>query len=62
MSNLNTNLKVGFPSIWAPTDQKAPLCVWAGNKPATDDNFELQIREIVYKKILEKSLLAFIII
>ena len=27
MSNFNTNLKVGFPSIWAPTDQKAPLCI-----------------------------------
>ena len=30
MSNYNTNLKIGFPSIWAPTDQKAPLCI--GNK------------------------------
>ena len=26
MSNFNTYLKVGFPPLWAPTDQKAPLC------------------------------------
>ena len=28
MSNFNTNLRVGFPPLWAPTDQKAPL--WMG--------------------------------
>ena len=27
MSNFDTNLKVGFPPIWAPTNQKAPLCI-----------------------------------
>ena len=26
MKNFNTNLKVGFPPLWAPTEQKALLC------------------------------------
>ena len=26
MKNFNTNLKVGFRPLWAPTDQKALLC------------------------------------
>ena len=48
MSNLNTNLKVGFPSIWAPTDQKALLC-------ATSNRFQEygpQMNDIMNEKKL----------